>query len=647
MRLKNNFLLLTILLVATILRFWNYSEIPFTNDEFSALFRTHYDSFSDLISKGVIIDGHPAGIQVFIYYWVQLFGYTEMSVKFPFIIFGILSILVLYRIAKMWYNETIALICASFLATLQYTVVYSQIARPYISGLLFCLLMVLFLTRIIKEKGKKRYWNYILFVLSASLCTYNHHFSLLFALIIGVSGLFLIQKKQFLPYFLCGLAIIVLYLPHLPIFFYQLKVGGVEGWLGKPKNDFIISYLKYIFQFSYFTFSLVFSLMIFGIFRRKTLNKKNFIIAVIWFFLPFLIGFFYSKYVNSVLQYSVLIFNFPFLFFILFGHIQEQKTKINAFLVGIILLSNTLVLCLERKHYETFYKSPQEHFILELKKIENKKTTLSIIADYNRKISNHYIKKHRVKSKITWIDSFKTQQDFILFLETNSSKYDELYFGGLSEVNPSIVPLIMDYFPEIVWQKNYFGGTAYLFLSADKAGSKGKKSSCKMIEKLDFESKTNNWSSLNPKQYTDSVKFAGKYAYLIDSLTEWSPTFSKNVWDFAKNKNNIVDVSLKTCLPDTLIDAILIVSLEAKDSAYYWGGSSFETFKIESKTSIARNKWISVHHSFKLSQDFLKVEDLKLKVFIWNRGKQNFLVDNIEIKLRDGNPIIYGFNEKF
>lgn len=644
MRFKKNFLLLLILLVATVLRFWNYSEIPFSNDEFSALFRTHFDNFSDLINKGILIDGHPAGVQVFIFYWVQLFGYSEISVKFPFIIFGILSIYVFYLIAKRWYNETVALICASFLASLQYTVMYSQIARPYISGLLFCLLMVLFLTKIIQQKDKKNNWDYVFFTLSVSLCTYNHHFSLLFVIIVGLSGLFLIQKKQITPYLLSSIGILILYLPHLPIFFYQLNVGGVEAWLGKPKNNFIFYYIKYIFQFSYFSTLLVSALIVFGVFqlrqRKETRKRKYFILALIWFFLPFLIGFFYSKYVNSVLQYSVLIFNFPFLLFVLFGHIKEQNIRVNSLFVGTILLVNVLVLSLERKHYQTFYKSPQEQFIVEQNKIGEKKDVLSIIADYNRKISLHYIKKHQVKSPIIWFDSFKSEKEFILFLKLNATKYDKVYFGGLSECNPLIVPIILDFYPKIVWQKNYFGGTSYLF-------SKGNKNGLKVIENLNFESKISNWTSVNQKSYIDSMKFDGKHAYLIDSLTEWSPTFSKKVADFAKHKNNIVDISLKANLPNSFQDAILVAILETKDSVYYWGGTNFETFKLMDGSLKNKSEWFSIHHSFKLSEDFLKVKNLELKVFVWNNGKQSFIIDKFEIKLRDGNPIIYGSTESF
>ena len=79
-----------IVIVGSVLRFYNFSELPYSFDEFSALFRTRFDNFRDLIYFGVkTTDTHPAGVQVFMYYWVKIFGESEMIVKFPFILFGI------------------------------------------------------------------------------------------------------------------------------------------------------------------------------------------------------------------------------------------------------------------------------------------------------------------------------------------------------------------------------------------------------------------------------------------------------------------------------------------------------------------------------------------------------------------------------
>ena len=113
------FLLLLILLVGAILRFFHWHEIPFTYDEFSALFRTEFDSLGELIQKGAKIDGHPAGIQVFLYYMVKIFGFSETAIKLPFILFGLGGIIYTWLIGKNWFSSTTGIVSAAFVATLQ------------------------------------------------------------------------------------------------------------------------------------------------------------------------------------------------------------------------------------------------------------------------------------------------------------------------------------------------------------------------------------------------------------------------------------------------------------------------------------------------------------------------------------------------
>ena len=153
-KLSNQWILFIILVVSVVLRIFHFSEIPFTHDEFSALFRLDFESFSALIEYGVKIDGHPAGVQVFLFYWGKIFGFTEQTIKFPFIVFGVLSVYFTYLIGKQWFNETVGLLSAAIVSSLQFTVMFSQIARPYISGLFFSLMLVYYLTKLIQKPEK-------------------------------------------------------------------------------------------------------------------------------------------------------------------------------------------------------------------------------------------------------------------------------------------------------------------------------------------------------------------------------------------------------------------------------------------------------------------------------------------------------------
>ncbi len=254
---SNHLVLVFILLIGTLLRIWHLADIPLTHDEFSVVFRTGYDSFADLIKQGVLVDVHPAGVQVFVNYWVALFGESAVAVKIPFILFGMFSIGLIYKLGEEWFNPTVGLITAVFVACLEYTVMYSQIARPYMSGMFFSLLMVYGWQRYLFNPGRSPIAWLIVYVLASAICAYNHYFSLMFAALVGVTGLFFITRKKLILYILAGAGIFALFIPHLPVFFHQFSEKGVEGWLGKPENDFIIDYIGYIFHFSPLVYAMV------------------------------------------------------------------------------------------------------------------------------------------------------------------------------------------------------------------------------------------------------------------------------------------------------------------------------------------------------------------------------------------------------
>ena len=106
-------LLFVILSVAAILRFTLYADFSYSNDELSALMRLRYDTFSELVSKGFYVDGHPGGIQVFLWFWVRLFGESEAAARLPFVLAGILSVYLVYRIGKYLFGSVSGLFAAS------------------------------------------------------------------------------------------------------------------------------------------------------------------------------------------------------------------------------------------------------------------------------------------------------------------------------------------------------------------------------------------------------------------------------------------------------------------------------------------------------------------------------------------------------
>jgi uncharacterized membrane protein len=232
--------LLGLLLLALVLRFWGFPSIPFTHDEISALVRVDYPSLSEAITRGVVgVDTHPPGTHAFLWCWTQLFGFGDGAVKAPFIVLSVCALFFLYRFTYAWCGGTVAVICTALLASLQYTVMYGQIARPYAMGFFTTALLADQLTRYLAQ-GKRL--ALIGTALAAVLSAYMHHFALMLAAFMCITGLFLVQREQRKTYLIaCALAALA-YAPNIPLFLAQLGWKGLDEWLTAPTSRWLLDY---------------------------------------------------------------------------------------------------------------------------------------------------------------------------------------------------------------------------------------------------------------------------------------------------------------------------------------------------------------------------------------------------------------------
>ncbi len=636
-------ILFALLLFASVLRLIHPFEIPYTGDEFNALLRTHFGSFSELISKGVIVDSHPAGVQVFLYYWTKLVGYSEIIVKLPFIICGILSVLYIFLIGREWFNSTVGLVCAVFLATLQYTVMYSQIARPYSSGLFFTLAMVYYWNKIIFKPEEHFYRNCTLYILFSAACAYNHYFSLLVAAMAGLTGVFFIPKKYRLKYIAAGVIIFILYIPHLPIFFYQFGIGGLDKQLARPKNGFIWEYLKYVFHFSPFVLACVACLFLSGLvnaLRKKINGGRYLIISLCWFLIPFLTGFFYSRYLHPVLQYSVLIFSFPFLLFFLFGWLPELNDKIRVGLISVICLINTVSLIVERKYYSIFYTSRYEQIVLKSNPANNNimpDNCISLLQSGAELPEDYYIKKDRVDtSSFIFVSASTKKQPLIQFIEQKHKQY--LSWGALASADPLDVAIFLNYYPYIIQQCNFYGGTFYLFSAHSAKGN-----STHVFQSVnDFKLPAPYWSVPNKTHLCDSVSFAGKSSYKMDSLNEWGPAFTCSLDSMITNKHNSIYACVELLPFEALNDVFIVSTFESGGKTIDWRATPVDECIINYKTPT----WQKGYHAIRLTDIDLNYPNIVVHIYIWNKGKKNFYMNDFEVKAIEDNPIIYGLFEK-
>lgn len=644
MKVKTNtFILLSIILIAFFLRFYALSSIPFTHDEFSALFRTHFSNFKELIEKGVKVDGHPALIQVFLYYYTKLFGYTEWVVKLPFLIAGVTSVYLIYLLGRKWFSESAGLVCAAMMATLEYPVMYSQIARPYVSGLFLTLLMVLFWNQVIFQSQRRFFLNLSLYLIFSVLCVYNHYFSFLLAIIVGFTGLFFISRQKLGWYILSGTTIFLLFLPYLPIFLYQLSLGGVGGWLGKPANDFLFQYLGYIFHFSWLVITLVALLILSGIWKNRNrkadfLRNVFFLISAGWFLLPLTIGFFYSKFVNPVLQESCLIFSFPFLLFALFGYIGKLPWKTNIIIILGILMVNTLSLYFERDYYTLFYNSPYQRIVEQTAYAQKRLGASNVISiiDSHKGISEYYLKKEKLDSNFLWYNSFPNKKDFETFIGAQKSEY--LTYGCISGEDRVAPFIITAYYPYLIQYNNYFNGDFYIY---SKHESSKNNSFTGYKNEFGFEGSSKNWAIPKVEYITDSLAHTGKYSYHLPQGLEFGPVYEEKLNSIIKHRNDYIDVTCWCQSKDALKDVMLVVTLKSGNKMLEWMATDLESFQVK-----VNDGWFKIYYSVKLADIRLNHINIILNAYIWNMGKKNLVIDDFIVKQRDGNPSLYGLFKK-
>lgn len=605
MKSRSYILLLLVLTLVATLRFYNVTDIPFTHDEFSAVNRTHFDNFQDLIEKGVEVDFHPAGVQVFLYYWTKIGGEGEVWVKLPFILAGILAIALLFALAKKRFNTTTAVVVSTLLATVSYSMYYGQIARPYVSGVFLVVLLFLFWQNIVYERSQ-RLRDYIGLAIALALCAYNHHFSAVQAAIIAVSGMFMIQADQRKKYFLALLGSLVLYAPNLPIFWVQIQkggVGGADGWLGAPQSDFFIHYLKYVFNFSWWVYVPVMLLFVASFFGNNRKNLGIRALMFLWFLIPFTIGFVYSHLVNPILQVSVLIFAFPFLLLALFGGLPKLDFKKELALFVVLAGVCVYSLIYQRQYYQLFYNSSYEQIVKETKYFDEAGTLHYINS--HPEINAHYEKIYQTGGMYEWIENGDDNQELENELRHTSSTY--LTYGYVSSADPVWMNIMANYFPYVVREVNYDNGSFYALA---KSGN----------EKLHRTEKC-------------------MYEEGLFSEDEFIPILAGALTDVIERIDNVIDASVN-------IDS----AIGTGDMHWVWYAENqngekldwrSEKIKIEEKGKSLRS-----YFSVRVRDTNVPHEGSTIKILLWNTGKRKVYLNNACVKVRAGNRFLYGLQHE-
>lgn len=140
--IKKNWLLLVILLGATLLRVYQLGFLSIWVDEY-----IHVLNAKKMV-EGIPLaqKGNGVLLTLSIYPFFKLFGVNDFMARLPSLIYGVLSLFVMFKIAKRLFNKEVAYLTVLLLAVSQYHVFWSRIARNYaIIGFFFPLMIYFFI----------------------------------------------------------------------------------------------------------------------------------------------------------------------------------------------------------------------------------------------------------------------------------------------------------------------------------------------------------------------------------------------------------------------------------------------------------------------------------------------------------------------
>ncbi|MBN8702616.1 MAG: glycosyltransferase family 39 protein [Bacteroidetes bacterium] len=636
---QENTFLAFVLFIAALLRFYHYSDFSITADEVSAIQRAQFSRISDLISLGVYTDTHPPFAQLLLFYWIKIFGISEASVRLPFVAMGTGSVYFFYKAAKNLFGTTSALLISAFIATSEFAILYSRLARPYSPGLFFSGLCFWMLTELFTTNPKNNY--YFVFSIALAGSCYSHYFSALQAFLIGTLGIFFINKNQLIKYGgSCTIAIILL-APAYKIIIHQFGMKGLGasegGWLAPPDIYFIKSYLLYCFSNSKLLLlvtGITACVGIFFLFKNKAssttseiLKKQLFIILL--FALPLAIGYIYSVERSPILQKSILLFSFPYLVLFIFSFVQNTALQFTSI---VLLFISTLVTCYANKFYSTARFGDFKNISLQFQKndslygAKNVSKAINVVGPY----SIHY-NFNRLKYRanlLSYINNGGAElQKYVHLLDTCNTNY--FSFAWTTRYSPyEITEMIQDKFPKMLEEVFYFNSSYYLF--SKKETEDKSISNPKYINTLEPSKEAPFWSSSN--YLTDSA--TNQKYFILNEKVEYSPTFECDLKKIISSVNDIIHFKIEATLEDTTADGDIVLDFSRDGKNYSWQANKLHWFKLPNSNFV--RAYISVTVPFNC-----KGSDI-LKAYVWNTSKKCIFIHQLRISVKDGNPLMYG-----
>lgn len=303
-------------------------------------------TFRDILLKFPLTDNHPPLYYLILRAWSLVFGYSELSLRLPSVIFGVATIFFVYKIAKE-FTKGSPIIPAILLATSPLHIYYSQEARMYSLAAFLTTGTIYYFLKTFKSKDIGNWFYFGIFYTLLAFSDYVPIF------LYPVFLIYPVYKKVKWDWWkkliIVSIPLAILGILWLPIFAVQEENGrlllkALPAWrdiaggatfkqLGVFWSKFVLGRIslfnKYLYYGLVFLASLPIVILLYKSFRKFKDNE----IFWLWLVVPVVLGFF-----ASLVFPAFIYFRFLFVLPAFYLLIAEEKNKLLIYLVIIFNL---------------------------------------------------------------------------------------------------------------------------------------------------------------------------------------------------------------------------------------------------------------------------------------------------------------------
>ncbi len=320
----DSLLLLFLITAAFIVRYIYIGKTDIGNDECFSLYYSRFSIFEIMKSlttgNGFAADNPPLW-EMILSIWIKIFGIELMSLRTLSLLFNVLTIIPLYKLANRFWSRETALVVSLLYVFSSFSLFLSHEGRVYSLVGLLSVCSVYFFMKQCKNPDK---FNWIPSMISNILLVYSHYMAAFW--IIAMEVLVVISFKDLRKSLWKGMlfhiiGLLVFCFPLIPVVISRFMDSGINGtWISKCSS--IENFYSMLCTFTNAPVPTVFAIVIIISFLIKVIISRSkgklnlspsLMVILFWtiplvvsFLLSFFVGFFLNRYFYFTLPFYIL-----------------------------------------------------------------------------------------------------------------------------------------------------------------------------------------------------------------------------------------------------------------------------------------------------------------------------------------------------